>query len=177
MDALVLADPYAALRDGPFLESVSRIVHHWVHRFGVPERDREDVRQNVLLAVLRGLPAFNPARSLWPWLKTITYRVTRDYRQLAQHWRERLEGDADERMADGSPDAEATLISAEMGRTVRDLLETIDPARREILIRHDRDGAPMAELAASQGISVNTAYTRLRLARADFRAAWARRTR
>jgi RNA polymerase sigma-70 factor (ECF subfamily) len=40
--------------------------------------------------------------------------------------------------------------------------------RRAVFVLYDIDGEPMKEIARSLGIPVNTAYSRLRLARSEF---------
>ena len=46
-------------------------------------------------------------------------------------------------------------------------LETLDLERRAVIVMHDWDGEPMPEVARALGIPLNTAYSRLRLARQD----------
>jgi hypothetical protein len=49
-------------------------------------------------------------------------------------------------------------------------LESIDIARRGVFILHELDAQPMVEIAQALGIPVNTAYSRLRVAREEFTA-------
>jgi RNA polymerase sigma-70 factor (ECF subfamily) len=67
---------------------------------------------------------------------------------------------------------------AEQGDQVRllySLLEELDPPKREVfrLVEIDELGVP--EVASILGIPLNTAYSRLRVARHEFEAALARR--
>jgi len=50
-------------------------------------------------------------------------------------------------------------------------LEELDLDRRAVFVMHDIDGHVMPDIAAALGVPLNTAYSRLRLARADFAAA------
>ena len=50
-------------------------------------------------------------------------------------------------------------------------LHAIASERREVLILHDIDGFAMPEIAEALAIPLNTAYSRLRLARRDLKAA------
>ena len=54
-------------------------------------------------------------------------------------------------------------------------LDTLDLDRRAIITMHDLYGHPIPEVATALAIPLNTAYSRLRLARQDFLAAVARR--
>ena len=51
-------------------------------------------------------------------------------------------------------------------------LEAIPHERRGVFVMHDIDGTPIPEVAETFGIPLNTAYSRLRLARRDFESAW-----
>jgi len=50
-------------------------------------------------------------------------------------------------------------------------LDTLDFDRRAVFILHEIDGVAIPEIARALEIPSNTAYSRLRLARADFGAA------
>jgi RNA polymerase sigma-70 factor (ECF subfamily) len=49
----------------------------------------------------------------------------------------------------------------------RSALETLELGRRAVFILHALDECPMPEVARALGLPLNTAYSRLRLARAD----------
>jgi RNA polymerase sigma-70 factor, ECF subfamily len=54
----------------------------WLHRQGVPARDREDLSQEVLLSVVQHLPGFQHSGhrgAFRSWLRTIVCRRTADY--------------------------------------------------------------------------------------------------
>jgi RNA polymerase sigma-70 factor (ECF subfamily) len=54
----------------------------WLHRQGVPARDREDLGQEVLLSVVKHLPAFQHSGhrgAFRSWLRTIVCSRTADY--------------------------------------------------------------------------------------------------
>ena len=50
-------------------------------------------------------------------------------------------------------------------------LDLLDFDRRVVLVMHDLDEVPIPEIASTLDIPLNTAYSRLRLARADVLAA------
>jgi RNA polymerase sigma-70 factor (ECF subfamily) len=53
----------------------------WLHRQGVPARDREDLGQEVLLSVVKHLPGFQHSGqrgAFRTWLRTIVCRRTAD---------------------------------------------------------------------------------------------------
>ena len=50
-------------------------------------------------------------------------------------------------------------------------LDALDLDRRAVFVLYEIDGVPMDQIAASLAIPVNTAYSRLRIGRTEFRAA------
>src|SRR6266536_1038596 len=82
-------------------------VWHTLRRFGVHERDLEDLCHDVFVAFYRGRDRFDPARPIRPWLSGIAFRVASDYRRRAQHRRE-LPGETPAQAAPG-PSADERL--------------------------------------------------------------------
>ncbi|WP_437942305.1 RNA polymerase sigma factor [Sorangium sp. So ce341] len=72
---------------------------------------------------------------------------------------------------DPAPLSEQRAVARERLELVIDLLWTLAPERRLILVLHEAYEVPLAEIARDLGINYNTATSRLRLARADYRAA------
>ena len=143
-----------------------------LRRLHIPERDRDDVVQKILLALFQHLPAYDPSRPLGPWLRTVAFRTARDHRALACQRHEDLAASSDVDVEDGAPDSEQRVIDRQTFVRVDELLQGIDDARRSVLVMYYLDGRPIAEIAESLGIPFETARTRLRLGRADLKAAW-----
>jgi RNA polymerase sigma-70 factor (ECF subfamily) len=145
-------------------------VFHSLRRLGVHERDLEDVAHEVFLAIHRKLPEYDPSRPLRPWIFAFAFRFAADYRKLARHRREKLADDHGE-----APDSRESVddrIDAERSRRlVLDALEALDLDKRAVFVMHEIDGNAMPAIATTLGIPVNTAYSRLRLAREQFAAA------
>jgi RNA polymerase sigma-70 factor (ECF subfamily) len=142
-----------------------------LRRLGVHPRDLEDVTHDVLLAVHRRLAQYDASRPLRPWLFAFGFREASDYRRRARHRREVL-GDDEE--IDSAPLADERLEASETQRLVRAALETLDLDHRAVFILHDLDDCTVPEIAATLGIPLNTAYSRLRVARERFKKAAAR---
>jgi RNA polymerase sigma-70 factor, ECF subfamily len=137
-----------------------------LRRFGVPERDLEDVAHDVFLHVHRHLAEFDPTRPVRPWLCSFVYRAASDYRKLARHRVERLDGPFDATDPSPSPaDRVAARQTLELAWTA---LEELDVDRRAVFVLHDVEGLPIPEVAEILGVPLNTAYSRLRLARDQF---------
>jgi RNA polymerase sigma-70 factor (ECF subfamily) len=146
-------------------------VWHSLRRLGVKRNDLEDVTHDVFVVVDRHTASYDPARPLRPWLFGICYRTAADYRRLARHRHERLGGTDAIDPPDPSPRADDAMAAKQAGELVTKALETLDVDRGAVLVMHDLDGFSMPEIVAELGIPLDTGYSRLRLARKDFKAA------
>jgi RNA polymerase sigma-70 factor (ECF subfamily) len=144
-----------------------------LRRLGVRERDLEDVTHDVFLAVYRKLEQYDTRRPLRPWLFGFAFRFASDYRELARH---RLEIVAETQATDERPSALDRALQNEALEVARQALASLELGRRAVFILHELDDCAMPEVATALGIPLNTAYSRLRLARADV-AATVRRLR
>lgn len=137
-----------------------------LRRLGVLEADIGDVAQELFVLVHKNIAELDPKRSVRPWLYGFAVRLASNYRRLARH-REN---------APISSLAPAANLDAD--RAARDLvlraLHELDFDRRTVLVMHDLEGFASPEIAAIVHVPVNTVYSRLRLARQDFREAIAR---
>jgi len=149
-------------------------VWHWLERLGVPVRDRRDVSQEVFLAAYASFPTYNPLRARPErWLNKITVHIAAHYRDRALHRREDLTpGDLLDDTVDETPGPYEELEGHQTRLLVLDLLYDIDMDTRAVLIAHDIDGIPMAEVAEQRGIPLSTAYKWRARAKAQLREAW-----
>jgi len=138
---------------------------HALRRLGVRERDLEDVTHDVFMAVLKKLDQYDATRPLRPWLFGFAFRFASDYRDLARH-RYEVMGEGHEPLDEG-PSALDGVLTSEALVVARRALSGLELGRRAVFILHELDECPMPEVAEALGIPLNTAYSRLRLARAD----------
>jgi RNA polymerase sigma-70 factor (ECF subfamily) len=94
--------------------------------------------------------------------------VASEYRRKPRRRRELCDGQAHD-AADSRPWPEAEVILERRRRLVLEVLDALDEPKRVVLIMHDIDGYAVPMVAQTLGIPVNTAYSRLRLARQAFR--------
>lgn len=138
-----------------------------VQRYGVPLRHVEDVVHEVFMVVHRRLPEFEQGRAMKPWLAGIAFRTASDFIRRAPQRREVfLEEELDELMAHSNPESEAQERQAM--RLVHRAVGMLEETRRQVLILHEFEGMSIPDVAVACGIPLNTAYSRLRLARQDF---------
>jgi RNA polymerase sigma-70 factor (ECF subfamily) len=141
-------------------------VWHSLRRLGVREADLDDEVNEVFLRVHRQLSTYDPARPLRPWLFAFAARVATEHRRRA-HVRREVPGLPLD-VEDVAPNTEALAAQAETRALVLRALDALDQPKREVLVAVDIDGHSGPELAEALGVSVNTVYSRLRLAREEF---------
>jgi RNA polymerase sigma-70 factor (ECF subfamily) len=146
-----------------------RYVWTSLRRLGVPARDIEDVAHELFLEVHRCLARYDAHRPPRPWLFAFALRFASDYRKQARVRREGI-GEGPE-LVDPGPGPEAHVTQREARELVAEALSAVELERRAVFILFELDDVPMADIASSLEIPVNTAYSRLRLARGEFAAA------
>lgn len=162
--------------DAPDTRRVFEEEFAWVlrtlQRFGVRPRDLEDVTHDVFVVFHARRAEYDPSRPLRPWLMGIAFRVASDYRRRAGHRNELLQEPEDSADSDRSP--EQATEQARARQLLLRAFEQVEAERLSVLLLHDIDEIAMPQIAEALGIPLNTAYSRLRLARRDLAQAVAR---
>lgn len=150
-------------------ETECSFVWRVLRRLGLPEREVEDAAQDVFIVVHRHLREYDPSRPLRPWLFGICYRVAVAHRRRARTRNESIDDQVD--AIDDSRPADEQVAAMQAQALVRRALDTLDLDRRAIFVMVEYEGYSMPEIAETLGVPLNTAYSRLRLAREQFVAA------
>ena len=166
---VAIATPLPAVEFPAVYAAELGYVWNTLRRLGVQDRDIEDLCHDVFVVVFRNLEVYDARRPIRPWLFGIAFRVASDYRRLARHRRE-IPGTTRE-LTCPAPPADEVMLRRERQRLVARALEELELDRRAVFVMHDIDGHVMPDIATALGIPLNTAYSRLRLARADFAVA------
>jgi RNA polymerase sigma-70 factor (ECF subfamily) len=144
-------------------------VWHSLRRLGVPERDLEDLTHDVFFRIYERLSDYDSARPVRPWLFGFAFRVASDYRRRFSNRRELLSPASE--TSDPAPTPLDRLVQAEALTLAQTALNGIEIERRAVFILHEIDECPVPEIAKALGLPLNTAYSRLRTAREEFRSA------
>lgn len=152
-------------------------IRNSVVRLGVRAADVADVVHDVFVVVHEKLDDYDPARPLRPWLFGITFRVAVGVKRKLRYRRETVGDDDDVGSGEPSraPSPEQAASAAERRAILAKAMDVLDDDKRAVFVLHDLDGASMPVVAESLGVPLNTAYSRLRLAREELRAFLARR--
>jgi len=137
-----------------------------LRRFGIPDKDLEDVGHEVFLVVHRLLGEYDPSRPLRPWLFAIAFRCASDFRRGARHRHEVLTGETHD-PADPGERADDALVAAEESNLARRALLSVPEERRAVVILHDFENVAMQDVADAFSIPLKTAYSRLRTGREE----------
>lgn len=138
---------------------VLRVMRH----LGVPPSDLQDQSQEVFVAVFKGLASFGGRSSLQTWLYGICLRVASNQRRRAHVRRERPVAELPEQAA--APEQDTLLEQRQGTPRVLRLLDTLDPAKREVFVLYELEELSMKEVAELCGCPLQTAYSRLHAAR------------
>jgi RNA polymerase sigma-70 factor (ECF subfamily) len=166
-------EPARELADFPaFYRAQFAYVWRTLHRLGLRGGDAEDAAQEVFATAYRRIGDFDPARPVRPWLFGIAFRAVVGQRRRA-HVRREVALDRPDMAAMGgvARDSQSELESRQL---VLRALEALPVERRAVLVMHDLDGEAVPQIAEVLAIPLNTAYSRLRVARAEFEAEVAR---
>lgn len=150
-------------------ETYFDFVWRTLRRLGVEECSVDDAAHDVFLVVHRQLERFD-GRNQKSWLFAITQRVAWHYRRSAARRRTASLGD-EEPVADALSSPEVRHERRQACALVQQLLERLPDERRVIFMLSELEQMSMPEIAQMLSIPLNTAYSRLRLARRDFSAA------
>ena len=147
-------------------------VWNTLRHLGARTADLEDLAQEVFVRVHERFAEYDASRPVRPWLFAFAFRLVAGQRRLARNRLERI-GLGSEPVATALP-ADQQMALGEDRALALAALDSIDVERRAVFVLHELDEVPIPEVAEALGIPVNTAYSRLRVARVEFAAAASR---
>ena len=139
-------------------------VYSVLQRLGAPGPQLEDLCHDVFMTAFRKREDYDPARPLKPWLFGLAFRLMLNVKRKAN-----VSGDdAALSTIEGSGGNPELAYQHQQARTeLTRAVEGLEPDRRAVFVLHDLEGQAAPEIARALEIPLNTAYSRLRLARAD----------
>jgi len=143
-------------------------IHAALRRLGTWPPDIEDLAQEVFLALRGAWARCDHTRPLRPYLFGIAFRIASAHRR--KHRREVAFGGIDA-AADETADLDEAMQSRQARRLIVAALDSVPLARRAVLLMHDLEEVPVAEIASVLGIRLFTVYGRLRKGRRELASA------
>jgi RNA polymerase sigma-70 factor (ECF subfamily) len=177
--ALVLAPVGERVPARPEVDVAAAFREHYafVYRVllctGVPRCAADDAVQDVFVTVHRRRRDYDGRAPLRHWVYGIAKGVGRNYGRKAQRRARRF---AELPALAEPPEQEASVARARALGLADDFLRRLNPDQREVFVLLHVEGMTAPEVAAMVGVSVNTVYSRLRLARSHFEKLVAVRT-
>lgn len=173
-DMPTLAHALAPADDVPAFDDVyaAHVGFVWrvLRTFGVPEAQIEDAVQDVFVVVHRRLAEWQGRAAITTWLFAIARRVASGHRRNADK-RTALAGIAEDLVGQATADPFDEMSRAQAAATVLAILEQLDEDKRIVFALVELEQLPVPEVARMLELNLNTAYSRLRLARHAFEAA------
>jgi RNA polymerase sigma-70 factor, ECF subfamily len=129
------------------------------------DRDVDDVSQQVLMQVMKGLASFRGDGTLSAWCDRITVRTAIAHARRSRA--EALESLSEEGTDSGSESGSDDYLAR---RDAVKVLDSLPVEQRSAMVLHHLLGYSVPEIAAHEGISADTVKSRLRLAMTRLRA-------
>ncbi|AUX34622.1 MULTISPECIES: RNA polymerase sigma factor [Sorangium] len=146
------------------LSSSFELFRRIARRLGVPARHAEDVAQDALLRGLEADRRVDLGGAPAAYRVAIAANQARDHVRRARRRGEVLTSfDRSETRAE-LPDPEELLRGRQRHARVRTLIDRVDPKYRHLLIRHDLEEIPLAQIAAELGLTTEAVKTQHRRA-------------
>jgi RNA polymerase sigma-70 factor (ECF subfamily) len=161
-DSLLPAEVAASLSE-PLLRYLVRYV-------GEPAV-AQDLLQETLIRVDRGLPGFEGRSSLKTWAFSIATRVAADYFRQPDNRVLIVDVDETAELSDAGRSVDQRLVIDEMNACVREVIDSLPEDYRAAIVLHDLEGLSAIETAEVCGCSVATAKIRIHRARNRLRQA------
>jgi RNA polymerase sigma-70 factor (ECF subfamily) len=138
-----------------------------LQRLGAGPREVEDLAQEVFVVLHRNWPTLDTSRPLRPYLFGVAFRV------VCAHRRRRAREVPYEGLdlPDGGNNPEGQLESKQSVEVLMAALDRVPLPRRAVLVMHDLEGVPIADVARRMSITRFGAYARLRKGRQELAGA------
>lgn len=164
-----------ALDKQPVFEDLARElaqrVRRYLERYVGDRAVAEDLWQETLMRMHKGLPNFAGRSSIKTWAFAIASRVAADYFRHPGRKARIVELDEAAERIDPDREIGERLVVDEMNECVRQVIDSLPDAYRTALILHDLEGLSAEQTAEICDCSVATAKIRIHRARLRLREA------
>lgn len=145
-------------------QELSQPLLRYLHRYAGDRAAADDLLQETLLRIARGLPEFAGRASLKTWAFSIATHVAADYFRKPERSLQILEVDEATPSFD-IRDTDERLIVDEMNACVRQVIDGLPEDYRSALVLHDLEGLTAEQIAEICGCSLASAKIRIHRAR------------
>lgn len=153
-------------------------MYNFAYRLTGQQQDAEDLVQDVVLKLFPRLDELEEVQQLQPWLNRVLYRHFVDQTRKSASQREvnastLVSPDRQsafiESLSETTPDASASIDQQRISEIVNDLIGSLPPDQRTLILLHDADGWRQEDISAVMGLPVGTIKSRLHRCRSHMR--------
>jgi len=131
----------------------------------------DDLLQETLLRIARGLPKFEGRSSVKTWAFSIATRVATDHFRRPETRAQIIDMDNAAELPNEELSVEGQMVIDEMNSCVREVIDSLPEDYRAALVLHDLQGLTAADTAEACGCSIATAKIRIHRARTRLKEA------
>ena len=146
-------------------QQLSKDLLHYLQRYVGDQATAEDLLQETLTRMDRGLVDFVGRSSAKTWAFSIATHVAADYLRKPDRRVQIVDVDEGTRYSDAEPSIDERLVVDEMSACVRQVVDSLPEDYRAALVLHELQGLTAEETAAICGCSLATAKIRIHRAR------------
>ncbi|WP_437607055.1 sigma-70 family RNA polymerase sigma factor [Sorangium sp. So ce834] len=146
------------------ISSSFELFRRLARRLGVPARHAEDVAQDALLRGLEADQRIAPGGDAAAYRVTIAINQARDHVRTARRRGEVLTSFDESELRAPCPNSEELVRGSQRHALTRRLINRVDPKYRHLLIKHDLEEIPLAEIAGELGLTTEAVKTQHRRA-------------
>jgi RNA polymerase sigma-70 factor (ECF subfamily) len=150
---------------GDLARSLAQPVMRYLERYVGDRAVAEDLWQETLVRMNKGLPSFAGRSSVKTWVFSIASRVAADYFRDPARKAGIVELSQAAELVDPDRAIDERLVAGEMNGCVRQVIDSLPEAYRAALILHDLEGLSAEQTAAIADCSVASAKIRIHRAR------------
>lgn len=125
----------------------------------------QDLLQETLIRVARGLPSFEGRANIKTWAFSIATRVVADHFRDPVNRARIVDVDESAELPDAEESVDDRLVIDEMNACVRQVIDSLPEDYRVALVLHDLEGLTAEQTAEISGCSLPTAKIRIHRAR------------
>lgn len=159
----------AAFRD--IADELAPPLRRYLERYVGDRAVAEDLSQETLLRVHRGLATFAGRSSIKTWAFAIANRVAADYLRQPERRTRIVELDEVDEAIDPEPALDEQLVVGQMNDCIRGVIDSLPESYRCALILHDLEALSAEQTAQICDCSVATAKIRIHRARLRLKVA------
>lgn len=147
---------------------------HFLERYVGNHAVAEELLQETLIRMEKGLPSFAGRSSVKTWAFAIASRVAADYLRHPDRRTQIVPLDAITEPVDPEPPVVERIVMDEMNECIRGVIDSLPESYRAALILHDLEGLSAEQTAEVCECSVATAKIRIHRARSRLKEALAK---